>query len=315
MSNEKTSFGENGWITAWDKTLVDILSPMARSPSKLQLLFFANTFPLAYHYAFALRLHNKKPKDFIRFGAWKQEDDVEIYYSNVRIAAPGREFVPITTFKPKWAFVPLTLGISRIWKGLAAPQGEARRGGATAWSLMECLHGAKRVGFNCVRIYAELQDLGEYLKRLMASSPFPDPIIYDAQGSNGASMLPIFDCGTPQSNVLRLFIYGGSLSSYLRRKEARYVALSLPEERDANGMMKTYVACPLAWADVLEEYHTALYEAAVDYPKEEAECPPFFTVYRGYNDVAWLLQHRSSFNNADEFARCLHDHHVPPGAM
>jgi hypothetical protein len=118
------------------------------------------------------------------------------------------------------------------------------------------------------------------------------------------------------SNILRIFIYGGSLSSYLLRKQNRYIALDI----DTSGVkvdetMKTYISCPSPFADAISNYHLELYRAAEEgqeIPRRNgSKCPNYFAVYRRYNEIAWIFQHRSSFKNAQEYANCLWAHHNP----
>ncbi len=111
------------WLTRWDEQMIGYLDPLAKhnSPPKMQLLFFANTFPLAYHYALALRMQNKAAKNlrsYINIGLWKKGANKDfIHYTNTR--TKGRDSqIAVTLFNPRWAFVPLTLSTSRIWESM-----------------------------------------------------------------------------------------------------------------------------------------------------------------------------------------------------
>lgn len=292
--------------------MIGHLLPIAecQKPPKLQMLFFANTFPLAFHYAHALRKTGKQPNDYIRLGAWKEHDKGEvIHYTNEPTDEVGEKHTGVTVFDPQWAFVPLTLATSRVWKSLDPVTRGSTEEAVQPRDLSKFLAATEKVGFHAMWIYAELVDLGVYLKHLVKGN-FPDTTIFAVQANSDASeaTLPVFNVANSHQSILRLFVYGGSLSSYLLRKQNRYLPLALSNDaQSGDARMKTFISCP-EWAGALENYHVALYEAACR-PEEDGSCPPFFTVYRSYNELAWLLQHRSSFRDADEFRRCLKNHH------
>lgn len=304
--------------------MVEILSPIAGAddPPKLKMVFFANTFPLAYHYAIALkRANNDKYKslsEFIYPGVWgspkSPKEDNLISYTN----DDKNHNVPVTIFKPRYAFVPLTLAASRIRDDLLGKEDIQKRTPPPWFTISEFLEKAiKKYKIEDVVIYAEIADLGEYLKSFMEKT-FPNPTVFAAQGPPEAVNLPMFRLIKPFPSMLRVFIYGGSLSSYLLRKKDRYLSLDIDNgnENVDGKKMKTYVSCPPTFAEPLKQYHEELYKAAKEaenyernYERGCKTCPQFFTVYRSYNEMAWLLQHRSSFKEAEEFARCLRDHH------
>lgn len=315
--------------SSWDDEMIKYLQPMAKAkkPPFLELLFFANTFPLAFHYALALQDQSKGSSEIshlIKLRNWKEKskDDNKnvIKYTN----DPKSEKVNslVTIFKPKWVFVPLTLGTSRLWHSLPSVQDAVKKGfrneDMEPPQLSEFLKPAQRAGFDDVWIYAELFDLGVYLSKIVKEQNFKTTIFAGDAGVEGTndSPLPFFKSVNIYTNILRLFIYGGSLSSYLREKYNRYLPLQLPDSKNGNDLMKTFVSCPSIYVKALQKYHAALYKAAkCEATKEENNdhlCPSFFTVYRGYNEMAWLLQHRSHFKDAKKFAKCLIDHNEDP---
>jgi hypothetical protein len=318
MSAEIAQIEEQSWLTAWDEKMIAILDPMAahEKPPHLQLFFFANTFPLAYHYAIALSRHGRtSPQEHIQLGEWeKSEPDVDpvngMRYTIKPITSNGITPVPVTVFQPRWAFVPFTLGTSRIWNSVRSVPTDAKEKLPPVKPLLDFLKAAKSEGFDHLWIYAELEVLGRYLQSLTGSTRFASTKLFHTQVVDGRCALPCIQRPSSHQNVLRMFIYGGSLSSYLLCKTTRYLALKLPDEEAQNGSMATYISCPSKWQTVLKAYHSALYESAVNFPRESSTCLPFFTVYRGYNEMAWLLQHRSSFKDSDDFARCLRHHHM-----
>lgn len=306
------------WLTKWDDKMVNILSPIAAAdtPPKLHMLFFANTFPLAYHYAIALKKAEQPPQELIVSSAWgaPKEDNMILYTNDRNDRSESTALVPVTIFKPRYAFVPLTLASSRMWED---PKSGKRIKGKTL-TLSDFLRKVTcgEYKFDNIIIYAEIVDLGDYLKdiiRNLIKKEYGDPTVFAVQGSSESVFLPVHELFNPRPSILRVFIYGGSLSSYLRRKEDRYLPLDIDNGNGDDGeKMETYVRCPPEYIEPLKQYHEELYKAAGEAQQNDEDsetCPPFFTVYRSYNEMAWLLQHRSSFKNAKEYARCLWEHH------
>jgi hypothetical protein len=305
------------WLTNWDQKMVAHLSSIAKldKPPGMQLLFFANTFPLAYHYALALKMKNLNPDKYIHVGLWNQIKDYDgIFYTNdpKKADKAGKCSSPVTVFNPRWAFVPRTLSISRIWDALPASEVDGVSEYAPqARDLVPFLNGAKEEKYTQVWIYTELKDLGD-LVSVQARSMFPQHKVFFWE--DGSGRLPAFETSSAEQDVLRLFVFGGPLSSYLLRKTKRYLPLALPNGPDFGktllSSMKLFVAGSDETINALEQYHNDLYNKSLSRRgKDTSECPPFFTVYRAYNELAWLLQHRSSFKDADEFAQCLKQHH------
>lgn len=302
------------WLTVWDDMMIELLSPIAaEAPPKLQMLFFANTFPLAYHYAIALKRAGaiEQPRDYIVSGKWgESEEPNQIFYTN-KGDKEGISHVPVTLFRPQYAFVPLTLATSQIWNNLLHDEDIKKRTPPIP-SISEFLDKAKnKYKYNKVVIYAEIEDLGNYLNNMIKDKCAESNIIVK-QNQADRIVLPVLGFDEPVPNMLRVFIYGGSLSSYLLRKKDRYLCLMLGNGINENNKMKTYVSCPSKYSDILNNYHLKLYQAANELKNNgnnKNECPPFFSVYRSYNEMAWLLQHRSSFKDAHEFAECLCEHH------
>ena len=307
------------WLTKWDEDMVDILTPIAghNKAPRVEMLFFANTFPLAYHYAIALKRKKKSPNKLIFPGVWGAPNKSNmIFYTNEPKKRDGSQRVRVTVFEPRYAFTPLTLASSRIRDDLLSDENIKTRQ-PQRFTISEFLEKAKKrdYEFGDVVISAEIADLGDYLKAFVEKT-FDKVTVFASQGPRKTVKLPISRLIKPSSNMLRFFIYGGSLSSYLRRKQDRYLSLDI---HDGSGevaeKMNTYISCPTVFVEALKKYHKKLYEAAKEaenYKPGCQTCPQFFTVYRSYNEMAWLLQHRSSFEDADEFAKCLRDHHREP---
>jgi hypothetical protein len=259
------------------------------------------------------------PHTYIHIGLWNQiESDDRIFYTNAPEKA-GSHSKLVTIFNPRWAFVPLTLSTAQIWKDLPASQLDGVAEYAPeARDLISFLLQAKAANFNKVWIYAELEELGELLAQ-QAAGVFPDQRLFF--WAEGSGRLPAFETARPEDNVLRLFVFGGPLSSYLLRKKNRYLPLALSgganQPTSLAAKMRLFVSGSAQSIAALDKYHDALYSSSLRSHNEtiaDDACPPFFTVYRAYDELAWLLQHRSSFKDADEFGLCLKQHHSSAGA-
>jgi hypothetical protein len=300
-----------GWLPSWDNEMAELLMPLVKAnhPPKLKMFFFANTFPLAYHYAIALQNSGKHdPTKYIELSNWgdRKQQGVLAYTSSPRDGTSGRlRNLPITIFKPKWAFIPLTLSSQSVWGALDQPM-----------TLSGFLAKPELEAYEDFAIYAELQELGGYLQGRVQETlrelgkAAKRVQVFFSQGAR--QKLPLVTTRKSTPNLLRLFIYGGSLSSYLSHKTGRYLRLSLEEGKECSKILNTFLRCPAIFAEPLQKYHKKLYASAKRAlrPVDTKACPPFFTVYRSYNEMAWLLQHRSSFENAEDFAQCLADHNA-----
>jgi len=310
--------------TKWDREMVEILQPIAKDGLKHYAIFYANTFPLAYHYAWALRKVcgvNFELKKLIQFTSWGDnptESPCFYYCSASALKNPTTKFAPITRFLPQQVFVQKTLATARIADEL---QGD----GADTLSFESFLQKAFCPGrslchFDFIEIYAELDVLGEYLKQTLDKlKPRPDCHIYRLD--DRIPILAPFLTKDGQSS-LRLFIYGGPLSSYFVRKPNYYIptCLHLPADTTPEKGIPTgiFLNSPNDEQHLssIKDYHRQLYTRAQELKdlgaKDAAytkECPPFYSVYQSYNEMALLMQHRSSFRGPKDYGVCIAEHH------
>jgi len=300
--------------TQWDRDMVELLSSLAsrEEPPKLRYHFFANTFPLAYHYAWALIAAEREPEEFIEYspGFAPPEPAQWGYSTESDASASNRNCIQVSLFRPRWAFVERTLWTHRL---------ASKIGGEESTSLSFSRFLEAIVDFNAyehVTVYAEIPQLGTYLQGISASmlNAGPKLDIYSGSASDKTGKLllvPYAQCHQVHSSI-RLFIYGGPLSTYLLRKTNRYLALSL-DPRDTGKinleLLRTVLILPneltAAEKENLDKYHQRLYGKL---PANPQQCSPFSAVYRAFNEVAWLLQSRASFRDAEEFSRCIVTH-------
>ena len=298
--------------------MVSLLDPLVECdrPPRLQFLFFANTFPLIYHYALALFYKRHPVSEYIHWGTWGDVttagNSPMIYYSNY--ITSQQACAPVTLFKPTYVFTPLSLTTSHIIKNLKSKDVHNDSG----LSLERFLSAARNY-FSELHIMSEIHDLGLFVSDI--SSNYFKNIQVLSMSNDFSSNPHVYIPGLnnfPGADILRLFVYGGSLSSYLKRKNKRYLCLGVTDRRngaDRNSLAKlqTFIVAPVPYIDALSAYHDTLYSAAKRCMQpnnfENNKCQPFTSVYRCYNEISLLLQHRSSFNDFYEFAQCLDEHH------
>ncbi len=302
--------------TAWDRKLIALLSPIASRAPKLRFHFFANTFPLAYHYWWALREAGKRPEDSLEFATgFNPPRAREWGYATLETARRNRrECVPVTRFKPRFVFAERTLWTWHVQQLL--------RNREVRITLRSFIEEVKRVSpsLNLVLIYAELSDLGrivqKYVNALVGDTGL-DVKVFSVAHSGSLFLAPPVPVAhrEPFRTVLRLFVYGGPLSTYLQRKDNRYLPLALDEgfSADADPTMEVALVLDKGATDddkqCLARYHKELLRAA-----SAGSCAAFSSVYRAFNEMAWLVQSRASFQSADEFRECVKAHHAAPSA-
>jgi len=318
--------------TEWDKKLINALLPLAKAGWIHHTVFFANTFPLGFHYAWALKQAGKENqiKECLKISGWKPssiEDENKAFYYDVREDSKRGVFIPVTIFQPKYVFIQRTLATTclaeDVIKEIKARPIKKKKIGDVKKSfvknnpplpLKSFLQKAK--DFDTVEIYAEIDVLGEYLRSKITSEITDKTCrVYHAESGE---RLPLIEPFARGNSTLRLFIYGGSLTTYLKRKKNHYITTEVDsgknsdEKKLATGIRLVGTANATI-KKAIRTYHKLLYDAAD--PKRNKNlnnamnCPPFYSVCRAYNTTAWLNQHRSTFKEPSEYAVCLEEHH------
>jgi len=306
--------------TEWDREMVALVRPFADRPVPpvLRYHFFANTFPLAYHYSWALLAAGKDPRGFVRFAGGFNVPEREEWGYATRSSADrkGRQhLVRVTRFNPRLVFAERNLWTSELYKSLP------RSGGYP--SLGSLLEGISELvpSIDIVAIYAEIPELGSYLEQAIAEQLPEKKVLVFSLSENGSNLMPPipFSQRIQSWSPLRLFVYGGPLSMYLWRKAGRYLPLEFDaDEVEARRIQELETVLLVDKEAVREgeatlvEYHRRL---VVSNEGEAGRCPPFYSVYRAFNEMAWLLQSRASFRDAAEFHKCIYFHHREPEEM
>lgn len=291
-----------------DKRLVDTLRPIVEQGVTLRFPFFANTFPLAFHLMLACgsdRLNADSSKVTIKLSAWgtpiselmKEETGPAVFYATKAAAKSHHDSgqltaVPVCLYQPRALFLqqsPHALAVSEKYSG-------------------------KLTGYN---VLSELLDGRQHID-VFSDIVTQARAIIDKLCVNNQCTVHYADAinevilGPPFSQSLRLYLYGGPLTAYLRRKRGRFLPFTLPAPliKEASADFETCICVSPPNTDValaLQRYHEELFRAASKYSNDD-----FWNVCDAYNRVAHTHQHRSSFLSAAEYARCLHEHYSEP---
>jgi hypothetical protein len=306
-----------------DKELIRRLSPLRTHEAVVHFPFFANTFPLAFHYFCRLKDGGATEDQInrkIKLILWGDErhliEDKEqqlplIVYSTTSAIENIRylDKVHVTNFLPKLVFSEFNL---RAWNA----SGLAKKHHEPAQKQFKDVMAAfvNEDAFEFYEVFTEIPDQAKALfEQLFKGLNLELGKDYDVIGTKDAKWL--FDETHLERNTLRLFLYGAPLTSYFDRKRQRYIPFNVKLD-GAKKSFETVVAIKGNPAErkaihkAIDDYHTLLYEAANE--EREADRQSFRAVQFHYNRVARLLQHRSSFPSSQEYAKCLADHHQLP---
>jgi hypothetical protein len=309
-----------------DEKLIKLLAPLRKHKAVLHFPFFANTFPLAFHYSKSLkraRLAEDVDKR-VQLISWANEDalpkrgapEPHIFFSS-RIAAERYAtsatastvvYEKITTFKPCWVFAEFNLRV------FAERAKKIERDGVNPGStidLKEFVNDKKcRLKFDHVEIFTEIPEQADVLFENVFSGVNMGRTVIT---SSAATLL---DDTHLRKNSLRLFLYGAPLTAYLLRKKQHYIPFNV----GLNGVKDVFetvivvegvnVEIVAEISTAVKKYHDVLYDSAARALPFNDDA--FRAVQYHYNRAARQLQHRSSFLSAREYAQCLHEHHQAP---
>ncbi len=300
-------------LSKLDTQLIDLLMPVAESDQKIKVLvaFYANTLPLAFHYAQALRLASLGDDDInerIRLVSWGEEElevrspaegEVVAFFSS-REEAEKRDLVqvPVTVFQPRWVFTEFNLKVlSQI----------DEQGGAGSPPDLETFGTWLGQAFSRFEVVTEMMPQArEHFARWLGLEGQEERLSF----TGSAESSTLFR-GELLNGPLRMFLFGAPLSHYFARKPNRYLQLRLGEQ--GGPAFETVVSLTgnvgTRVIDAISDYHSVLYQHAAHVAIGEEEPQSFRSLQHHYNLVANCLQHRSSFDSPREYAKCISDHH------
>jgi hypothetical protein len=294
-----------------DDQLVAILEPLVGSGAKLYYPFFANTFPLAYHYYLAIQGQDSKVDEgdderIVQVPWTKSIGEISnqspakvcvFYATKSDVLQNGLSGHPVCVYQPKSIFfdrTPSALDVAETF-------GSEFAGDQVFSALMSA---RKHVDVH--------SDIPLQAKSILGAFTHEDKkkkwrFWYPNLNFRHALTSP------PNLNALRVYLYGGPLTAFLRRQTREYVEFRLPDtliKSEVPEAFNTYVctnSTDPVLIDALARYHDALFAAA-----REGDYNGFWAVRNAYNRIAKTLQHPSSFKSAPEYAECLRDHYDSP---
>ena len=302
-----------------DKELIEKLFPLQKHGATVYFPFFANTFPLAFHYSCLLADNEARDQidqrikliswgDERRFVKRKIPRSPLVFYSTLKTIGKATNLTPVlvTDFLPCLVFSEFNL---KVWAVSNPPEEGGESPKANLKDIVKVLVQEKT--FDNFEVFTEIPEQAKALfKELFGELNLK----YDIVETTSAKWL--FDETHLCQNTLRLFLYGAPLTNYLSHKRQRFIPFKVRLD-GARESFLTVIAVKgadkarKAIAKAMEEYHCRLYKAAQEETENDRQA--FRTVQYHYNRVARLLQHRSSFLSSQEYAKCLAEHHQAPG--
>jgi hypothetical protein len=304
---------EFAYKSSLDESLIKVLDPLRKDHALVHVPFFANTFPLAFHYWQCTQDENGNgmPVKLVRWGeeeqlvrARKLEEQPTVFYSSEAVCeqlkktdlAGEIDHIPLWTYKPRLIFAEYGIKLREIDGEL--PKGAS--GLANFGDLAKRLIGT----FDPIEVFTEIEDVAIAI----VAQYFPDnkkecPII---TANNCCSL----DERHLRGTTIRLYVYGAPMAMYFSRKK-RFLGFEVSETGKAAGVKTAALihsadaSTRASVATALKSYHVALLDACAE-PKTTASS--FRAIQYYYNRFARVMQHRSSFPTGVEYARSIVDH-------
>lgn len=309
-----------------DNALMEVLRPLASARVRLRVPFFANTFPIAFHYFQVIQdlFSNEDVGRMIQFVDWKERVKFEsqsefgpvLFYatredldSPERYSGRQRTECPVTIYKPLRVFAQFSL---QAWEIHLTRRGE------TLKEIADSLFDGREVElFTDIPLQAmsvlerSLSEKNQKLVRVVKMQP-----------------ADVFEHESMYADTVRLFLFGAPLTSYLSRKKKYYVPFDLTKREEdellrldsfrtfmvideGDDLVRLKDPISVAVETAVNTYHQLLFDGA----RDQAERWQFRTTQEFYNRTSRLLQLRPSFESAEDYAACLVDHHHPLEAI
>jgi len=302
----------------FDNQQSKLLHPLAERGVILHFPLFANTFPLAFHYAKALRnIGEKNPEAFIIYHQWDQgppkhsDKRTHLYYATKSQLNQHRNIqasIHITLYRPTHFFIDRTA--------------------KTAYHLNQHGHeGALRFNPDCakalfsgatqIEIVSDTPEQADYLKYQLRRNLHRPPLIEIGRRQDAIANVLLAE----RQSDSRLYFFGAPATARFLSQARRFVPIQLNSEgfsredysQEVRDLFDTFSAiggATLADNDLqevsvaIDAYHSNLFDAANSKPEA------FEEVFIRYNEMAWRLDSVAVFDNAESFARSISAHHI-----
>lgn len=310
------------YLAEWENRAIECLQPLAVCRSTVCFPFFANTLPLAFHYQLACQRAGAEVASIderIQLYEWGQQRGIlqkhletdqssplVCYASAVEIQDLATVLrVDLGTYTPGSVFTDMRLALWRKRLALTENGGHPE--------LIEFSQIAPFIAESCAHVEV-FSDITPQAKALL-EQPFNvgvgrGPVVHFV----GDGMASLFDDRHVSGQSVRVFLYGGPMTLYMRRKRTRYIPFAISAQH-LGAQFQTVVAISAkddarrAIHDAVERYHTLLGDAAAtELNAPNSEVAGFRAIQYYYNRLARMLAHRSSFPSSLEYARCIVEH-------
>ena len=303
----------------FDDAQVKLLASLAHAGAVCHIPFFANTLPLGYHYLRSVQ--EMAGTGRLQWHDWKEPVPVNldsIGQPHVFYAAEKslKDLLPkvaekdlahqssfVTQYVPRRFFMEYTIGLDHACAQSQPAAAQPRDQGMNA-ALIEELNRH----IDCLEILTDIPDQANLVELLMRDKGFDKSI----EIRTIRDELQAIALDEPSVRVLRLYFYGGPITSALGRRPREFLAFELGSfDNREKELFKTYI-CVVSFredkrvkdfCEQLERYHQELFRCAEEEPKQ------LRNVWWTYNRCADLLQHNSQFPTVEDFALCLIEHH------
>ena len=289
-----------------DCQLIDTLQPVSEAGAALYYPFFANTYPIAFHFMHAARTprsdgtaaisHIRQipwgtPIDWIIKSATEKGYPALFYATEHDAGQRTKDILnkEVCIYQPGWIFTeqsPHALDVAATHQDFNSS--------TVAWLL----DGRRHIDVHT--------DIPEQARAILAALEITAER-YDLHITDEAANRNMLPC-QPSSGSANLYFYGGPLTAYLRRKHLRYVPFRLPPDLAGKqrGLFSTHICITPKVEDLLDalvSYHATLFNEA-----RTLNVDAFWALCNGYNRSARSQQQRATFNSAREYVECLRDH-------
>lgn len=303
----------------FDQAQQDLLQPLLDANVKLYFPFFANTFPIGFHYFQLLeKVSIASIKQHLDFHFWasgiperKSGETTAFYTTENSLSKEIKELksggkngtfiykIPITLYQPKWIFTQYSSFIQRYGEN----QGDK-------WSFCDRFVSAIDGEYEKFELFTDIPQQAEFIK-----TRFKNWGVNQEKVEIIGSLDSILNVAHKVSlKVLRLYFCGAPATSMMLRNRARFIGLKLPENLfDGFPDMKTYFVIISdkeldnsdEVIDNVRNYHRDLFESAKK--KHHA----LINILWAFNQFTQVNQLNYEFPDSESYANCLTQHHSP----
>jgi hypothetical protein len=318
----------------FDNEQEKLLQPLLSDGAIVHFPFFANTFPLAFHY-FQL---GSNESDKVRLHKWGEEEipadvilalsDSNEKESHPHVFYATRKTVKVledilkgqstyrllepqffTEYKPERFFLHTERHV--FLRSLVREHCKNRQ-------VTRQFADSLRSEFAVIEIFTDIPRQADLVKDLLSQHGFNAKHIVVIDSWDDVFSREAYTEEALKKKVLRIYFYGAPVSNALKKREEEFTYLKVPiTETTDKSELYTYICVLVPNKDYeenendnsnglmrgLAQYHRNLFHAA------NTRCSDLRNIWWTYNRFALWQQHNSVFDNPKDYADCLLEHH------